>query len=241
MTNSSPIRYNYAPSRNTVGLVALILVLVGAVATLAVFAVPFLLFIAIPVLVAGFILSIIGLTRRDQTKGTSIWALILSIVFGILGPILFAGSFLNFVGNEIGGVATSGAPADDAVVAGIGEAVTNESGMTITVTGTECGISEIENNFTVMEYASSQFCTVSFHVLNGTSEPAGVHASEVTALIGDASYEASPMVGGVLPLNPGLEGSGLVAFDVPADATLDFFEFKPHMSMGGDAVLVKLK
>lgn len=234
-------RYNYAPSRNTIGLAALILVLIGAVATLAVFAVPFLLFLAIPILIVAFILAIIGLTRRDQTKATSIWALILSIVFGILGPILFAGSFLNFVGNEIGGVAVSGAPADDAVVAGIGETVTNSAGVDFIVDGTECGIASMENHYGAPEAATSQFCTVTLHIMNGSNSPFSLHSTEATALIGDAVYEANPFIGGasIVDIGPGLEGSTTFAFDVPAEATLDYIELKPMMS--SDGIIVSLK
>lgn len=85
--------YNVAPSRNTVGLIALILAAVGGLLVFSVLGVPVLLFLAIPVLLVAFIMSIVGLTRKNAKKGMAVTALILSVVFGINGSDFLRGSF----------------------------------------------------------------------------------------------------------------------------------------------------
>lgn len=244
MTYPQPITYNYAPSRNVLGLVALIIAIIGGVATLGVFAVPSLLFIAIPMLLVAFVLAIIGLTRRNQGKGTSIAALVLSVVLGFLGPILFAGSFMNFLGESIGG-GTTEIPADTSQVAKIGEKVSNSAGVSFTVSKVRCGKSKFTDEFGYENRARGSFCIVSTKIRNDSNEEVTISVNDITGLIGEAKYEADAGLsdlGGerfLASINPGLRVNAKFVIDVPKQAKLEYIELRPVLSFQ-DAVLVKV-
>lgn len=74
------------PGKNTPGLIALILAIVGFIFA----CIPGALIIGWILLPAAFILSIVGLTRAGRKKGTSIAALVLSVVGTIVGFTVFA-------------------------------------------------------------------------------------------------------------------------------------------------------
>lgn len=78
------------PGKNRFGLNALIISLIGAQLTLAVAVVPLLVVPALGVLVLSLVLAIKGLTRPGLSRTTSVIALIVSIVFGLTAPTLFA-------------------------------------------------------------------------------------------------------------------------------------------------------
>lgn len=71
--------------RNTVGLIALIVAIVGFVFA----CIPGALIVGWILLPVAFILSIVGLALSGKTKGTSISALILSVVGTIVGVLVF--------------------------------------------------------------------------------------------------------------------------------------------------------
>ncbi|MFV0633903.1 DUF4190 domain-containing protein [Demequina sp.] len=71
--------------KNTVGLIAMILGIVGFVFA----CIPGALIVGWLLLPAAFVLSIVGLTRKGQKKGSSIAGLILSVVGTIVGFVVF--------------------------------------------------------------------------------------------------------------------------------------------------------
>lgn len=80
-------------SRNTVGLIALITAIVGAVFAM----IPGAFIIGWILLPIAFILSIISLFMKDQKRGQGIAALIISIVGTVIGFIVFFGALASSV------------------------------------------------------------------------------------------------------------------------------------------------
>src|SRR5699024_4385725 len=71
--------------RNTLGLVALIIAIVGAIFA----CVPGALIVGWILLPVAFILSLVGLFQKGRKRGTSVAALIISVVGTIIGIIVF--------------------------------------------------------------------------------------------------------------------------------------------------------
>lgn len=71
-------------TRNVIGLVSIILAVVG----FALAIIPLLGIVGWPLLVAALVLGIVGLTRKGQSKATSIAGLVLSVLAMILAPII---------------------------------------------------------------------------------------------------------------------------------------------------------
>lgn len=91
-----------APARkNVLGLLSLVLAAVGFVLAI----VPFLGILGWPLLIAGLVLGIIGLTRKGQRKATSIAGLALSVLAMILAPIISLAIFVGSV-NEAASTAS---------------------------------------------------------------------------------------------------------------------------------------
>lgn len=87
------------PQRNTLGIVALIMAIVGAILA----CIPGIMVIGWLLLPCSFILGIIGLTQSTKRKGTSIAAVIISII-GTLVAII---AFLAFMSTAFDSVDTS--------------------------------------------------------------------------------------------------------------------------------------
>src|SRR5699024_10870119 len=83
--------------RNTVGLIALIVAIVGFVFA----CIPGALIVGWILLPDAFVLSIVGLALSDKTKGTSIAAIILSIVGVIVGVTVFFTLVVNAVDEAV--------------------------------------------------------------------------------------------------------------------------------------------
>jgi hypothetical protein len=234
--------YATAPSRNTIGTVALVLAALGAVLALATAAVPALLFVAMILLLIAFVLSIVGVTRRGRGKTTSVIALVGSIVFGVVGPVMFAGRFVSDVGTAI----TEGTPPDTSQAATLGEAVTNSAGVAFTVNKVTCGKKSIKDEFGMKTKPKGEFCVVSVRIDNGSDEMVTLSASDVTGIIGGASYQAdsgASDLGGdkiITNVNPGLGIDASLAIDVPKKATLEYVELRPTWSFQ-DSVVVKVQ
>ena len=86
---------NAPKQRNILGIIAIALAIVG----FAVAIIPLLGVVGWPLLIAALVLSIIGLTRKNQKKGAAIAALVVSVVAMIAAPIIALGLFANSV-NE---------------------------------------------------------------------------------------------------------------------------------------------
>lgn len=82
-------------ARNVLGLISIILAIVG----FALAIIPLLGVVGWPLLIAALVLAIIGLTRKGQSKGSSIAGLVVSVVAMIAAPIIALGIFVGSV-NE---------------------------------------------------------------------------------------------------------------------------------------------
>lgn len=80
-------------TRNLLGLISIILAIGG----FALAVVPFLGLLGWPLLIAAFVLGIIGLTRRGQAKGTSITGLAVSVVAMVSAPVIALGLFAGSI------------------------------------------------------------------------------------------------------------------------------------------------
>src|SRR5690625_1251453 len=74
------------PQKNGIGLAALIVAIVGFLFA----CIPGALIIGWVLLPVAFILSIVGLTRSGRKKGTSIAAMVISVIGTIVGFVVFA-------------------------------------------------------------------------------------------------------------------------------------------------------
>lgn len=223
-------------NRNRTGLLAIVLVLIGGILTFSVIGVPVLLFLSIPLLIAAFIVSIVGLTRKNAKKGAAVTALILSVVFGILGPIFFAGRFVADVGSAIADDSSAPTSREGAAASGIGETVKNSDGVAFTVNGVECGHSEISDDLGMTTKARGQFCVVSVRIDNDSNHMVTLSTSDITGIVGDKRFEADSIasdLGGdktLTNINPGLGVDASFAVDVPAEAALEYVELRPTWS-----------
>lgn len=84
----SVMTYTQPRPRNAFGTTALALTVVGglAVAT-AILLSPSALYLALPLLAASLVLSIVGLTRSSAPKAASIAALVFSVVLAAAAPV----------------------------------------------------------------------------------------------------------------------------------------------------------
>jgi hypothetical protein len=233
--------------KNTIGLVALILAIVGFVLGVLPPTAAFAWLLLLPAL----ILAIVGLTRKDAGKGTSITALILSVVGGIIAIIVAVVTALAVVGTAISdandtpssastSAGSSNAPAVEE--AKIGSTVTNDAGVAFTVTAITCGIPSVGESF-LKENASGQFCEIKFIVDNGSDEAVDVFATDVTGFIGKAKYEANGSLSRfnddiiTTKVNPGLSANCVIYIDIPAGAALEYIKYEPLFSFDGGLIV----
>jgi Domain of unknown function (DUF4352) len=258
-TTSAPVAAPVAPAApaktpNKIGLVALILA--GVAFLLAV--IPATSFIAWVPAVAAIIVGIVGLTRKGQKKGSSITAISIGVVAWIIAIVVATATALSAVGTAIeesDAAPTSAAPADAepadaageedepaAEEAGIGTAVTSDSGVTYTVSAMECGLTTAGEEF-LSETPAGQFCEVRATVANGGSESMNLSTANVKGYINGASYEANGTVSKfgadlfATDINPGLSVDTVLYFDVPADSTLELVEFSEIFSLDKSVVI----
>lgn len=107
-------------ARNTLGLIALIAAIVGAVFAMipGAFAVGWVL---LPV---GFILAIVALCRRGRKKGAGVAALIVSVVGTIIGVVVFVSSLSSAVVSAI----EEGGPSETTVEQPVTDSADEEEG-----------------------------------------------------------------------------------------------------------------
>jgi hypothetical protein len=264
---SAPAPYAPAPAptasapkqKNTIGLIALILAGIGFLFGV----IPPLSALAWIFFIPAIVLAIIGLTRKGQTKGTSISALIVAIIGWIVAIVVASVAILGAVGtaieetdtapsaaSEAGEAPAAEAPAEEAAEeegvqeAAIGDTVTTGDGIAFTVTGITCGLAEAGDNEFLMETAKGQFCKVDFRIDNGGSDAVSLSAYDIKGYIGENAYDANTSAstfGGDLyttDVNPGLGTDNVAYIDIPAGAALDYIEFRPTFSFD-NAVVVR--
>lgn len=213
-------------------------------------------------LVTGIVLGIVALVRRSGMKGLAIAAIIVGAVGWLIAILVSIGSFVSGVGDALDdpppavtqpddqpGGGEEDPPAqeeeEESTEAGIGETVTNADGVSFTVDSVTCGITTAGPEF-LQETASGQFCEVGFTVDNGSNEAISVYASDVTATIGEAEYEANSTISQVgedyfaTDVNPGLSTQGKVYIDIPADAALDYITYDPLFSFLTGPVIIRV-
>lgn len=190
-----------AATRNVVGLVSIILAVVG----FALAIIPFLGIVGWPLLVAALVLGIVGLTRKGQTKTTSIAGLVLSVLAMILAPIIAIAILAGSAGSTDSAISDDGdvpatvdeQPAPESPAAESEEAeepaveepasdtatplgtAADVDGMSITVTGVEAGIANVGSD-TFGEAAQGQFVLVHVSVSNTGTKPDSFNSMAVT-------------------------------------------------------------
>lgn len=190
-----------AATRNVVGLVSIILAVVG----FALAIIPLLGIVGWPLLVAALVLGIVGLTRKGQTKTTSIAGLVLSVLAMILAPIIAIAILAGSAGSTDSAISDDGdvpatvdeQPAPESPAAESEEAeepaveepasdtatplgtAADVDGMSITVTGVEAGIANVGSD-TFGEAAQGQFVLVHVSVSNTGTKPDSFNSMAVT-------------------------------------------------------------
>ncbi|MFP5290673.1 MAG: hypothetical protein ACLGH5_06790 [Actinomycetes bacterium] len=255
--NTPPPYVAGPPTKNTIGLVALILAVVGALMAI----VPATNGFSWLILLAALVLAIIGLTRKGQKKGTSIAALILSVVFWLISVVVGIGVIAAGVSESIESPPVASepdsAPATEpdpdegsepaeepaADVAGVGDSVTTDSGVAVTLASIENGVLP-PNDFIVSEVRGT-LVAVTMSMTNGSSDSVAISTSSVFGYIGDAEYEAAAVFGAdsgewyvYEEINPGLTANFIAYFDVPADSALDTVKFQTALLFGEEASFV---
>lgn len=194
--------------------------------------IPGISFVAWPVILAAFIVAIVALVKKGK-QAVPVIALILSIVAGITAIVVSIVTALAVVAGAATEVSDNMTASSDEIQAGIGQTVTMEDGLEVTINSVDCGATTFEGGFGT-ETAAGKFCIVTFAVLNGGKEPAIFFLDDFGGLVGETEVQGvnSIGVGGFAPdnapsieLNPGLETTGTVVIDIPADATLDAVTF----------------
>ncbi len=237
-----PIPAAQPTRRNLIGLIAMIIAIVGFVFAV----IPVIAFIAWLPLVAAFILSIIGLTRKGQSKGTSITALIVSVVgwiVSIIVSVVVVGAALTDGGSTTVHQAAPGTSATASALPGIGAEVTNRDGVAFTVTAVQCG----EKSAPAIIYGTvaptGDFCQVDFTVKNGSQQSIDLSNSSLEGYIGTTKYDASDKAGHFgsdevySTLNPGLASAATLYIDVPVGATLDTVKLNTAFGIGAGVTI----
>lgn len=193
--------------------------------------VPGLSFVAWFLTIPAFIISIIGLAKKGK-KWAPLLGLLLSIVAGIIAIVVSLGTAVAGIDAAVKETEDSMTATSDEIQGGLGQVVTTEDGMDITLNSVTCGLPTYDTSYGTTETALGQFCEVKFSIANNSTEPVFMFTNDIGALVGDADTEASPTLGGFAPdgsisieLNPGLSTEGTAVIDIPAGAAVDAVTF----------------
>lgn len=202
---------------------------------------------------AAIVLAIIALVRRSRLRGLAIAGIVVAPIAWLIAIIVAVASIASGIGTAIDQVddaPSSASQPDDSGDGGagvheaaVGDTVTNDDGVSFTVTKITCGLAKAGDNEFLEEKANGQFCEVKFTVDNGSSDSITVTASDVTGSIGDAKYESNTTASKFgddyfsTDINPGLSSNCVVYIDIPKDKQLDFITYSPLFSFGGDIVV----
>jgi hypothetical protein len=170
----------------------------------------------------------VALARKGSAKAFPVIALILSIVAGIVAPIVSLVTVATVVADN------STATVDEAK-SKIGEVVKTDNGMNVTVTAVTCGLASAPSWIGADPVVpQGQFCQIDFNVENAGDKEATLFPNYFGGLIGDVQYAAdssSSKFNGdssnalSITLNPGLSVTGSAYVDIPAGKTLDAITF----------------
>ena len=209
---------------SVIGWVALGLSVLGFIFAV----IPGLSFIAWPLIAAAFVVSIVALAKKGSAKPFPVIALILSVISGIVAPIVSIATVVNVA------VDNSTATVDEAT-SKIGDIVKTDSGLNVTVTAVTCGLTSAPSWIGGDPVApQGQFCQIDFNVENAGDKEAILFPNYFGGLIGDVQYAAdtsSSKFNGdssnalSITLNPGLSVTGAAYVDIPAGKTLDAITF----------------
>ena len=226
---------------NIFGLIALIL---GAVAF--VFAVTPAAAVAWVFAIPAIVLGIIGLTRKNKGKGTSIAGLSVGAAAWLVSIIVTVALAASAVVSEDSGTTVtkaSGASTHSAVpdtkTAVIGDIVTNHDGVAFTVNSVTCGLTSAPDQIYGTDAPTGQFCQIKFTVKNGSSSSLTLDDSSLTGYIGKAAYATNEQTynlgslsNALSPLNPGLSTDCTFYVDVPNGQKLTSVKLGPGLSFG---------
>jgi len=223
-----------AKQKNTIGLVAFILAVVGFIFA----CIPGALIIGWILLPVAFILSIVGLVLKDKKKPLALSALIISVVGTVVGFIVFfavvATSFQSAFGTGDPNVTSPGSSASASSGASSAKTGTrgNPAAIGSTITGSDYTvvINSVTLNATDQVMAANQFNDAppagsSYAVINATITYTGKDSGD-SALVGINYVTAS---GNVI--------TGLDSLAVAPDPTLGLAELYTGASATGNVVL----
>jgi hypothetical protein len=227
------------PRRNLIGLIAMIIAIIGFIFAV----IPVIAFIAWLPLLAAFVLSIIGLTRKGLSKGTSITAIILSVVgwiVSIIVSLVLVGAALSSSDSTTvqPGSPSASASASASALPGIGAEVTNRDGVAFTVSAVQCGEKSAPQIIYGTVAPVGDFCQVDFTVKNGSQQSIDLSNSSLEGYIGTTKYDAADTAGHfgndtlLSSLNPGLTTTATLYVDVPVGATLDTVQLNTSFGLG---------
>jgi len=192
---------------------------------------PGLSFIAWPLIVAAFVVSIVAVAKKGTAKAFPVIALVLSVVAGIVAPIVSVVT----VGVAIKEAVDDTQGTVDEATAKIGEVVTTDKGMKVTVTAVTCGLPSAPSWLGLDPVLpQGQFCQIDFSLENVGDREATLFPNYFGGLIGEIQYAADtsssqfsgdPSNALSITLNPGLSVTGSAYVDIPAGKTLDAITF----------------
>lgn len=186
-------------------------------------------FVTIP----AFVVSIIALAKKGGKKWAGVLGLILSIVSGIIAIIVSVTTALVGVGMAIDEADDSMTATSEEVQGGLGQTVSTDNGLDVTVNSVQCGLSSFATDLGE-ETPMGQFCEVKFALANSGTDTISLFSYNIGGLVGETKVEASSNYGLVgfgadnemsLELNPGLNTEGFAIIDIAADANLDAVTF----------------
>ena len=116
----------------------------------------------------------------------------------------------------------------------IGTTATDDNSFTFTIASVKCGIASVGSEI-LGSAAQGQYCAVDLTVENVGDKPEYFFADAQKAFDAEGrefSPDTTAMIYGnessdvwMTEINPGNKINGLVYFDIPADASIDYFEF----------------
>lgn len=211
---------------STVGWVAFGLGVLGLIFAML----PGFSFGAWAVTIPAFIVSIIGLAKKGK-KWAPLLGLLISIIAGIVAVVVSLTTAVMGIDAAVQESKDNMTATIDEAQGGIGQVVTTDSGMDVTLNSVECGLPTYDTTYST-ETAIGQFCVINYTITNNSKEPIIMFTNDVGGIVGDTDLEAATTLGGFGPetgysieLNPGLSTTGTSVIDIPAGATLDAVTF----------------
>lgn len=248
-------------SKNTLGLVAAILGVVGFIFA----CIPGALIVGWILLPIAFILGLVAVFQKGKKKGMAVTAIILAVVGTIVGIFVFLGSLASAVSDAIsdGGVSVetpSGDGSDESQesVTGtrenpvpIGSAISSNQWTVVVNSVTLDATSEVmaENQFNDEPAAGNQYALVNYTITYTGDDPQGAvpwaNVSFVTSqgnvIDSTSSFAVIPNQIDLLPtLFSGASVTGNVGLEIPTEGAADGV-LAVQTTLGGDKVFVAVQ